>query len=66
MSGAEQQKAWTNDIPVYCAHDKIEKIADVIVRRYVMTTGKTDIRLIRDGKEVDRSEYQVLLEQPEE
>ena len=42
------------------------RYADVIVRRYVMTTGKTDIRLIRDGKEVDRSEYQVLLEQPEE
>lgn len=42
------------------------RYADVIVRRYVMTTGKTDIRLIRNGKEVDRSEYQVLLEQPEE
>lgn len=36
MSGAEQQKAWTN------------------------------VRLIRNGREVDRNKYQVLLEHPDE
>lgn len=40
------------------------RYADVIVRRYVMTTGKKDVRLIRDGKEVSTEEYQVLFEQP--
>lgn len=38
------------------------RYADVIVRRYVMTTGKKDVRLIRGGKEIDSEEYQVLLE----
>ena len=40
------------------------RYADVIVRRYVMTTGKKDVRLIRNGKEVNTEEYQVLFEQP--
>lgn len=38
------------------------RYADVIVKRYVMTTGKKDVRLIRGGKEIDLEEYQVLLE----
>ena len=40
------------------------RYADVIVKRYVMTTGKKDIRLIRDGKEINTEEYQALFEQP--
>lgn len=40
------------------------RYADVIVRRYVMTTGKKDVRLIRNGKEVNTEEYQELFEQP--
>ena len=38
------------------------RYADVIVKRYVMTTGKKDVRLIRGGKEINTEEYQVLLE----
>lgn len=35
---------------------------DVIVRRYIKTTGKTTgIQLIRGGKEVARDEYERLL-----
>ena len=41
------------------------RYADVIVKRYVMTTGKKDVHLIRNGKEVDAKEYQVLLEPDE-
>lgn len=42
------------------------RYADVIVKRYVMTTGKKDVRLIRDGKEINTEEYQVLLDPPVE
>lgn len=44
--------------PVFC---------DVIVRRFALTIGKTDeIKLIRDGQEVDPEEWQHILEEREE
>lgn len=33
------------------------KYADVIVKRYIRTTGSDNVQLIRDGKEVDRDYY---------
>lgn len=41
------------------------RYADVIVKRYHMTTGRDDIRLIRDGKEVPKEEYMELLKTSE-
>ena len=41
------------------------RYADVIVRRYYMTTGKDDIKLIRNGKEVPKEEFMELLKMPE-
>lgn len=41
------------------------RYADVIVKRYVMTTGKNDITLIRDNKVVPKDEYMELLKMPE-
>lgn len=39
------------------------RFCDVIVRRYIRTTGNTaDIHLIREGKEIDRSEYAAIFE----
>lgn len=37
------------------------KYCDVIVRRYIRTTGKTDVRLIRDGKEQDREVFERIM-----
>lgn len=37
------------------------KYCDVIVRRYIRTTGKTDVRLIRDGKEQDREVFEGIM-----
>lgn len=37
------------------------KYCDVIVRRYIRTTEKTDIRLIRDGKEQDREVFEGIM-----
>ena len=34
--------------------------ADEIVRRYIRTTGKTDVRLIRNGEELDREYFEEL------
>ena len=39
-----------------------EHYCDVIVKRYVMTTGKTDVQLIRKGKEQPRDVFEVLLD----
>ena len=36
------------------------KYCDVIVRRYIRTTGKTDVRLIRNGEELDREHFEEL------
>lgn len=36
------------------------KYCDVIVKRYIRTTGKTDVRLIRNGEEVDREYFEEL------
>ena len=41
------------------------RYADVIVKRYYMTTGKDDIKLIRNGKEVPKEEFIELLKTPE-
>ncbi len=41
------------------------RYADVIVKRYYMTTGKDDIKLIRGGKEVPKEEFIELLSMPE-
>lgn len=43
-----------------------EHYCDVIVRRYVMTTGKTDVSLIRNGKEQPTSAYAELLDNEED
>lgn len=40
------------------------RYADVIVKRYYMTTGKDDIKLIRHGKEVPKEEFMELLQIP--
>lgn len=37
------------------------KYCDVIVRRYIRTTGKTDVRLIRKGNELGREHFESLL-----
>ena len=37
------------------------KYTDVIVKRYVRTTGSRNVKLIRDGHEVKREEYSILL-----
>lgn len=37
------------------------RFCDVIVRRYIRTTGKTDVRLIRDGKEQDREVFEGIM-----
>ena len=40
------------------------KYCDVIVRRYIRTTGNTtDIHLFREGKEIDRAEYAAIFEE---
>lgn len=36
------------------------RFCDVIVRRYIRATGKKDIRLIRNGKELDREHFEEL------
>lgn len=41
------------------------RYADVIVKRYYMTTGKDDIKLIRHGREVPKEEFMELLKMPE-
>lgn len=41
------------------------RYADVIVKRYIMTTGKDDITLIRDNKVIPKDEYMELLMMPE-
>ena len=41
------------------------RYADVIVKRYYMTTGKDDIKLIRNGREVPKEEFMELLKMPE-
>ena len=33
------------------------KYCDVIVRRYIRTTGKTDVRLVRNGEEMERETF---------
>ena len=38
------------------------RYADVIVKRYAMTTGKKDIHLIRNGETINTEEYQILLD----
>jgi hypothetical protein len=36
---------------------------DVIVRRYIRTTGKSDVRLIRKGKELSREQFADIFEE---
>lgn len=36
------------------------KYCDVIVRRYIKTTGRTDVQLIRKGEAVDRGHYEKI------
>ena len=36
------------------------RFCDVIVRRYIRTTEKTDVRLIRNGEEVSREQYAAM------
>ena len=36
------------------------KYCDVIVRRYIRATGKTDVRLIRNGKELGREHFETM------
>lgn len=38
------------------------KYVDVIVKRYIRTTGKHDIKLIRDGREIAREHYEILFD----
>ena len=37
------------------------KYCDVIVRRYIKMTGKSDVRLFREGKELEREHYETIL-----
>lgn len=38
------------------------KYVDVIVKRYIKTTGSHDIKLIRDGREIAREHYEILFD----
>lgn len=38
------------------------KYVDVIVKRYIKTTGNHDIKLIRDGQEIAREHYEILFD----
>lgn len=39
------------------------KYCDVIVKRYIRTTGKTDVRLYRNGEQMSRDYYSAMFEQ---
>ena len=43
MGTKQGVKGYTDEIPVYCAHD-------AIVKRYILVTGKSDVVCIRHGK----------------